>query len=67
MKIVKCKCGKYYGAKNLKRTCKRCKTVVMDRLTEEVMKIMNNAKRKRSEKKITHKIGFEYKDRKKVW
>ena len=39
----------------------------MDRLKEKVMKIMNNAKRNRNEKKIRDKIGFEYKDRKKVW
>ena len=25
------------------------------------------AKRKRNEKKITDRLGFEYKDRKKVW
>ena len=28
---------------------------------------LNKSKRKRNEKKITDKIGFEYKDRKKVW
>ena len=31
------------------------------------LKAIEVAKRKRNQKKITHKIGFEYKDRKKVW
>ena len=31
------------------------------------IKRMKKAKRKRNEKKITDRIGFEYKDRKKVW
>jgi hypothetical protein len=30
-------------------------------------KKLEKAKRKRNEKKIRDKIGFEYKDRKKVW
>ena len=67
MKIIKCKCGKYYGVRNIRRTCKRCKTIVMDRLEDTARKKMEKAKVKRNEKKITDKIGFEYKDRKKVW
>ena len=34
---------------------------------ESAKKKIEKAKRKRNQKKITHKIGFEYKDRKKVW
>ena len=67
MKIIKCKCGKYYGARNMRRTCKRCNTIVMDRLEDTARKKMKKAKAKRDEKKITDKVGFEYKDRKKVW
>ena len=35
--------------------------------TEIAKRKLSKAKRKRIEKKITDKIGFEYKDRKKVW
>ena len=51
----------------MRRTCKRCNTIVMDRLEDTARKKMKKAKAKRDEKKITDKVGFEYKDRKKVW
>ena len=30
-KHIRCKCGKYWGLKNHRRNCKRCKTTVMAR------------------------------------
>jgi len=30
-KHVRCNCGKFWGMRNFKRTCKRCKTEVIAR------------------------------------
>ena len=30
-KHIRCKCGKFWGMRNLRKHCKRCKTTVMSR------------------------------------
>ena len=30
-KHIRCKCGKFWGMRNFRRNCKRCKAIVMAR------------------------------------
>jgi hypothetical protein len=61
---MKIKIPKFLKPNRLKKIKKHIKNSF--NMNREI-KRMENAKRKRNEKKITDKIGFEYKDRKKVW
>ena len=41
-KHIRCKCGKYYGMRNHKRKCNRCKTEVIARGLNEDNKQRNS-------------------------
>ena len=67
-KHIRCKCRKYWGMKNHKKICKRCKSEVMARDIKELEhKKILKSRRRRASKKPLNIVGFEYKDRKDVW